>query len=326
MYTNTRAKVVTPDGETDQFDIMAGVLQGDTLAPFLFILVLDYALRRAISGREAELGFTITPRRSRRHPAVTETDLDFADDIALMSDEVKQARELLLRVEAECSKVGLMLNAKKTEVITYNTPEHTPLKTLEGRELKEVPDFKYLGSWVDSTERDIKIRRAKAWRAMNDMKKVWGSNMSREVKIAFFLATIESVLLYGCEAWTLTPTLEKSFNGCYTRMLRMALNVSWKEHPTNAILYGNLPKIGDKIASRRLQLAGHCHRHPDLTAHKVVLWEPTHGTKKRGRQKMTYIGVLKKDTGAETTSELAALMQDRISWNRHARARLRATE
>ena len=47
MYTNTMAKVVSPDGETDMFEIAAGVLQGDTLAPFLFIIVLDYALRKA---------------------------------------------------------------------------------------------------------------------------------------------------------------------------------------------------------------------------------------------------------------------------------------
>jgi len=42
-YTDTKAKVISPDGVTDVFDITAGVLQGDTLAPFLFVIVLDYA-------------------------------------------------------------------------------------------------------------------------------------------------------------------------------------------------------------------------------------------------------------------------------------------
>ena len=49
MYEGTRARVVTPDGDSGEFDILPGVLQGDTLAPFLFIIVLDYALRQAIS-------------------------------------------------------------------------------------------------------------------------------------------------------------------------------------------------------------------------------------------------------------------------------------
>ena len=36
-YHNTKAKVTTPDGDTDEFEILAGVLQGDTLAPYLII-------------------------------------------------------------------------------------------------------------------------------------------------------------------------------------------------------------------------------------------------------------------------------------------------
>ena len=48
MYKNTRAKVRSPDGDTDFFDIIAGVLQGDTLAPFLFIIFLDYVLRTSV--------------------------------------------------------------------------------------------------------------------------------------------------------------------------------------------------------------------------------------------------------------------------------------
>ena len=325
MYANTRAKVMTPDGETEEFDIMAGVMQGDTLAPFLFVIALDYALRQATKGREAELGFTITPRRSRRFPKVTLTDLDFADDICLLSNEIQQAQELLTRVESECGKVGLTLNAKKTEFITFNTSAHLPLTTNKGSALKEVRDFKYLGSWINATESDIKVRKALAWKALNSMKKVWYSGMSRSVKISFFLATVESVLLYGSESWTLTPTLQKSLDGCYTRMLRVALNISWKDHVTNASLYGELPRVSDKVAFRRLGLAGHCYRHPELPACQLVLWEPSHGTKQRGGQRASYIRVLKQDTGMEHTSELATCMENRTDWRIRCRARLRTT-
>ena len=114
--------MVTPDGNSEGFDILAGVLQGDTLAPFLFVIVLDYALRKAISRREQDLGLTPTPRRSRRHPAVVLTDLDYADDISLLSNHMEQAQELLSRVESECAKVGLRLNAKKT--VTSNRNIH----------------------------------------------------------------------------------------------------------------------------------------------------------------------------------------------------------
>jgi len=74
--TNTMARLISPDGETELFEITAGVLQGDTLAPFLFIIVLDYAMRKATEGKETDLGFMITPRKSRRHPKEVLVDLD----------------------------------------------------------------------------------------------------------------------------------------------------------------------------------------------------------------------------------------------------------
>ena len=45
LYRNTEGKVRSPDGHTEYFDIVAGVLQGDTLAPYHFIICLDYVLR-----------------------------------------------------------------------------------------------------------------------------------------------------------------------------------------------------------------------------------------------------------------------------------------
>ena len=88
MYSGTRSKVVTPDGDTEEFEIAAGVLQGDTLAPFIFVIVLDYVLRRAISGRESELGFMFHLKAVEQNPEKVITDLVFADDIALIHLEM----------------------------------------------------------------------------------------------------------------------------------------------------------------------------------------------------------------------------------------------
>ena len=83
MYVNTSAVVLTPEGETTNFNINTGVLQGDPLSPYLFIIVLDYALRTAIDDRE---GLTLTRRRSSRHPDSHLSDLDYANDIAVFAD------------------------------------------------------------------------------------------------------------------------------------------------------------------------------------------------------------------------------------------------
>jgi len=91
MYDSTTAKVVSPNGETEFFPLFSGLLQKNTLASYLFIIALDYALRRAINGKEEQPGFTVTPQKSRRADPTIKTDFDFADDIALVSNLVEQA-------------------------------------------------------------------------------------------------------------------------------------------------------------------------------------------------------------------------------------------
>ena len=65
-------------------------------------------------------GLTITPRQSRRLPGVKVTDLDFADDLDLLSDTIQQAEKLLHDLEYAAKLVGLSLNASKTEFMTVN--------------------------------------------------------------------------------------------------------------------------------------------------------------------------------------------------------------
>ena len=61
----------------------------------------------------------------------------------------------------------------------------------------------------------------------------------------------------GVSLWILNKAMTKSINGCYTRMLRMAQNVSWRDHIINLELYGNIPALSEKIGERWLCLAGH---------------------------------------------------------------------
>ena len=81
-------------------------------------------------------------------------------------------------VETECKRVGLGLNGPKTKFLAYNIDVDQPLHTLNGTALEQKDDFKYLGSWSDSSEKDIQIRKALAWKALNDMARIWKSNMN----------------------------------------------------------------------------------------------------------------------------------------------------
>ena len=98
LYRNTKVKVCSPDGDTDYFDIVASVLQGDTLAPYLFIICLDYMLRTSID-KIKENGFKLTKERSRRYPAKTITNADYAIYIVLLANAPAQAETLLHSLE-----------------------------------------------------------------------------------------------------------------------------------------------------------------------------------------------------------------------------------
>ena len=60
-----KVKVRSPDGDRDFFDIVAGVMQGDTLTPYLFIVCLDYVLRTSID-KMKDSGFKLTKEISKR--------------------------------------------------------------------------------------------------------------------------------------------------------------------------------------------------------------------------------------------------------------------
>ena len=97
---------------------------------------------------------------------------------------------------------------------------------------------------------------------------------------------------------------------------RIVLDIPWKKHITNKVLYGDLPKLSDTLKERRLRFIGHVWRKTDETAQKLPLWEPTQGKRKQGRPTYTYVDQLRDDTGLEK-NHLKEMMQNREEWRGH---------
>ena len=213
LYRNTKVKVRSPDGDTDYFDIVAGVLQGNTLAPYLFIICLDYVLRTSID-KIKENGFELTKKRSRKYSTKTITDADYA---AILTNTPTQAETLLYTLERAAAGIGLHVNAHKTEYMCFN--QTGDISTQDSSSLKLVDKFTYQGSSFSSTEKDIDMWLMKAWTAIDKLLVIWKSDLTDKMKRSFFQAAVVSILLYGCTTWTLTKQLEKKLDGNYTRML-----------------------------------------------------------------------------------------------------------
>ena len=177
-----------------------------------FLPCLDYVLRPSID-KNRENGFELTKKRSRRYPAKTITDADYADDIAILANTPNQAETLLYSLERAAAGICLYVNAHKTEYMCYN--QTGEISTLDGTPLKLVDKFTYLESSVESTEKDIDTRLTKAWTAINRLSIIWKSDLTDKMKRSFFHAAVASILLYGCTTWTLTKRLEKKLDGLH---------------------------------------------------------------------------------------------------------------
>ena len=101
------------------------------------------------------------------------SDVEFTDDVALMTDTIEGAKLLMDRLEIVAQSVGLVMNCSKAKFITLNIPEEeSGLVDSTGNQLEKVNDFVYLGAWIATTERDLRVRKAKAWAACHKLEKI----------------------------------------------------------------------------------------------------------------------------------------------------------
>ena len=132
--------------------------------------------------RNNDLGFTLIERRSKRYPAIQITDVDNADDIAIVTDKTNEGIILLHKIEKAANEIGLSINTENTKFILINQEINEVIKSLNGKYIKEVSEFKYIGSYIQLTKKYIIIRLAKSWAALNEMNSIWKSGQPDYMK------------------------------------------------------------------------------------------------------------------------------------------------
>ena len=180
LYKNTKLNVHSPDGNTDFFDIVAGLLQGDTLAPYLFIICLDYVLRLLVNLMKENC---LTLEMAKRwYPERIITDADYADVIALLAHTAALAKSLLHSLERAAGSTGLHVNADKTYYMCFN--QSGDISKRNCYSLKLVDKFPNPRSSVSSTKNYIYeyLRLAKVWTAIDRLSFIWKLDLSDKIK------------------------------------------------------------------------------------------------------------------------------------------------
>lgn len=311
LYRRAKCRIVHRGKLGRSFTVDSGVKQGCVLSPLLFLLVLDWVMRKVDTGSRG-IQWTLTERLE---------DIDFADDLTLMAQAARDMQESLRLLVKYAGQVGLKINAAKTKLMRINTTAPCIL-TIDGETIQEVEHFCYLGSDLakdGGADMDAQSRIQKARQAFISLNNIWNSTqLSRNLKLKFFKSNCISVLLYGCETWKVTSKIENKIQVFVNRCLRRILRIRWPETISNAELWKqtNFEKMKLMIKRRKWNWIGHTLRRPAGSIAKTALdWNPQ-GARKRGRPKTTWKRtVIDEARQAEKEwTEVKALAQNRIRW------------
>ena len=138
-FQDMSCKIAHAGQLSESFEVKTGVRQGCLLSPFLFLLVIDWIMKTTITGRNNGIQWTLWTHLD---------DLDFADDLALLSHNHSQMQDKTTLLETTSAGTGIKINRQKTELMKMNTTANVPV-TVGGEPIREVESFVYLGSVVD---------------------------------------------------------------------------------------------------------------------------------------------------------------------------------
>ena len=311
-YEGMSCKIIHEGQLTRSFPVKTGVRQGCLLSPFLFLLVIDWIMRTTTAGKRNGIQWTMTGQLD---------DLDFADDLALLSHTHQQMQEKTADLAEVSAQVGLKVNRGKTKVLRANTKKQDPIR-LNDDPLEEVEKFTYLGSTVDrqgGTDADVKARIGKARIAFRQLKNIWTSRLvGRRTKIRLFNSNVKSVLMYGAETWRTTKNISKKIQTFINGCLRQILQIHWPDTIRNMELWERTHQLPaeKEVKKRKWRWVGHTLRKSidDITRH-ALRWNPQ-GQRRRGRPRNSW----RRDLDAETKRagytwrELERAAQDRARW------------
>jgi len=306
--------VRTSDGLiSDPISQNVGVLQGDTLAPYLFVLVLDGVLQKL----PTHLGVLLSraaPKQTARQRAISKdspfereirlTDAAFADDIGILAHTSGNLQELFPILEREALDVGLRINMGqgKTERFCIGDDPGT-VANVHGIPIPVVKNYKYLGSQVLDFEKEFAKRKACAWAAMKSFDAVWDSHVKMDLKRSLFKSLIDPIFTYAASSWSLTRSQMNEVDAAYGRLLRRALGLqpAFLSHSIvhTEKLYGELPFVTSVLAERRFKFCAHVFRATSLrnAPHALayaLAFDTSHLRPKVG-QKNTFMATLARD-------------------------------
>ncbi|RUS70812.1 hypothetical protein EGW08_021432 [Elysia chlorotica] len=126
---------------------------------------------------------------------------------------------------------------------------------------------------------------------------------------------IEPILMYGCEAWTVSKQIEKKLKAIERWFLRRMLPISWTEKKSNKEVLEEAqakPSIINKVRKRQTTFFGHVMRREGLE--HLVTTGMIDGKRSQGRQREKMTDGMKEWLQISKVTEMMKLTREREIW------------
>ena len=315
LYNSASSAVLLGSEVGNFFKIKVGVRQGCLLSPVLFNIFLENIMRETL--QDFDTTISVGGRAI--------CNLRFADDIDLMGGTNAELQSLTNRLVDRAGSYGMEVSSEKSKVmVNGNDNSNEAHIIMNGQTLEEVEAFKYLGATLTKDGRsstEVKIRLAISMSAMAGLSKIWRSkDISFPTKIKLFRSLVLSILLYGCESWTLTAELEKKIQAFEMKCYRRLLQISWTQHKTNEFVKNQVTMLAGPqepllaiVKRRKLAWFGHVTRHNTLS--KTIMQGTLEGGRRRGRPRKSWTDDVKSWTCLDMP-DLLNQAENRLGWRR----------
>ena len=275
-------------------------------------MVLDWVTRTAYANSGKGIQWTLERKLE---------DLEFADDLALLSHRLQDMQDKLTALADIAKKVGLKISKEKTKLMRTNNEQDAPIN-IEGSEIKCIDEFVYLGSKISQTgetAEDIQARINKARQVFAMLRPVWrATTISTNSKLRIFNSNVKSLLLYGSETKRVLTSTSSKIQTFINRCLRQILRIRWFDKVRNTDLWEKAKQepIDVQIRERKWRWLGHTLRKDPENTTRQALDLNQQGKRKRGRPRQTWERSLQDDLSSINMSweEAKTSARDRRRW------------
>ncbi len=270
LYDGSTCCVVERGQTSGWFPVESGVKQGCVMSGFLFNIIIDWIMKN-----------TNNARRGLRWKFTTVLeDLDYADDIALLSSRHKISKRSVI-ASIKSQGIPVFASTPPRKGATNKHEGCQPNFSSTDKTMTEVSSFIYLGATVQGkggSHEDIKQSLLIARRAFGTLNPVWRSKMySKHSKLKILKSCVTSVFLFGDEMCRNTSTDIDQLDVFHRKCLRRILGIFWLLSISYCDLYERLKQrpISETVKVRRWRWIGHIlRREKDNNCRVALTWTP----------------------------------------------------